>query len=359
MPPLLLFLIGLVVIFSTTSASILDGDQAKSTHHAIIRQFFYFFLALILSFLSYRAGYLRFLKISPFLFWAFVFLLVLTLIPGIGKQVNGARRWIGAQGFYFQPSEFVKVILPSYFIYRLSFLEFGNVSFGSFMKEVFIALIPVILILIEPNNGTAAVLLLSLIVLFYLMKIKAKYWALPLLLTVGCGALFASQLPYVSRRLEAYLHPEKDLQGKGHQPYQAKIAAGSGKLFGKGPGKSLQKLSYLPEAQNDYIAAIFAEEYGFTGITLIIFLYGLIAYFGFEICFQTETLEGYYLSALISFLISFQAFLNLGVVSGILPSTGLNLPFFSQGGTSLMANALCVSLLVSISTRKKEPLLSN
>jgi cell division protein FtsW len=148
------------------------------------------------------------------------------------------------------------------------------------------------------------------------------------------------------------LNPELDLKGKGHQPYQAKIAAGSGQLLGRGPGNSLQKLSYLPEAQNDYIAAIYAEEFGFLGIVTLIVLYMIIAYVGFYIAHICQDRNGLYFATAITFLICFQAFMNLGVVSGLLPSTGLNLPFFSQGGTSLMANIAGLGLLLNIAYQR-------
>jgi cell division protein FtsW len=154
-----------------------------------------------------------------------------------------------------------------------------------------------------------------------------------------------------------YLNPELDIRGRGHQPHQAKIAAGSGKLFGKGPGNSWQKLSYLPEAQNDYIAAIFAEEFGFVGMMGLIFLYMLFALLGFTIAYRCEDLGGLYLGVVVTFLVAFQAFLNLGVVSGILPSTGLNLPFFSQGGSSLIANLMGIGLLQSIAVNNKREFL--
>jgi cell division protein FtsW len=154
---------------------------------------------------------------------------------------------------------------------------------------------------------------------------------------------------HVADRIKVYMNPEYDLKGKGHQPYQAKIAAGSGGLLGKGLGESLQKLEYLPEARSDYIAAIFAEESGFVGMTGLILLYMTIGFCGFSIAQRAKDADGFYVAAIFTFLICFQAFLNLGVVSGLLPSKGTNLPFFSQGGSSLLANmmALCVLLNVA------------
>ena len=160
-------------------------------------------------------------------------------------------------------------------------------------------------------------------------------------------------MPHVSDRIQVYLHPEYDLRGKGHQPYQAKIAAGSGKLWGKGWGESLQKLEYLPEARNDYIAAIFAEETGFVGMTTLILLYMGIGFCGFCIAQKAKDKEGCYTAAIFTFLLCFQAFLNLGVVSGLLPSKGTNLPFFSQGGSSLLVNSMALCVLLNVAHLSK------
>jgi cell division protein FtsW len=160
-------------------------------------------------------------------------------------------------------------------------------------------------------------------------------------------------MPHVSSRIQIYLHPELDLQGKGHQPHQAKIAAGSGGFLGKGLGESMQKLDYLPEARSDYIAAIFAEEFGFVGMAGLIFIYMLIAYIGFKIASQALDIQAFYLVAIFTFLICFQAFLNLGVVSGLLPSKGTNLPFFSQGGSSLLANFIMVCVILNVGHQTK------
>jgi cell division protein FtsW len=343
-----IFVVGLIMIFNTTSAEVLDHALAKSTHQALLKQMLYALGGIALVGIVWFFGYRQLLSWSPYLLAFFSLLLLLTLIPGIGREVNGSRRWIGIAGFSFQPSEFVKYIVPAYFIHFLSQMDGKQLDLRAFLRLIGIAFIPIFLILIEPNNGTAGVIVLTLVVLCILARIQLKFWAFPLLVVGLLGAFSAYQLPYVTARLKVYLNPELDLRGKGHQPYQAKIAAGSGQLWGRGPGNSLQKLSYLPEAQNDYIAAIYAEEFGFVGITLLILLYMIIAYIGFYIAHTTPTKEGFYFAGVVTFLICFQAFMNLGVVSGLLPSTGLNLPFFSQGGTSLMANIMGVGLLMNI-----------
>lgn len=348
MTALTLFTLGLVMIFSTTSAEVLDHTLQKGEHIQLFKQLGYAVLGSLLGWGALKVGWRKLLDWTPALMTLFIFLLAITLIPGIGREVNGSRRWLSLMGLSFQPSEFVKIIVPAFFLFTIEKYTTRRIELKEFLKILFRCLIPIVLILVEPNNGTAMVITAALVVMFFLTNVPFRFWAIPLLIMTLAGGVFASQLPYVTKRLNVYLHPELDLKGKGHQPYQAKIAAGSGGFLGKGPAKSLQKLSYLPEAQNDYIAAIYAEEFGFLGILILIALYMAMAAFGFTVASQAQDTSALALGGVITFLITFQAFLNLGVVSGLLPSTGLNLPLFSQGGTSLMANILGIAILYDI-----------
>lgn len=342
-----LFALGLVMIFNTTSAEVLDRFLDRSTHHALIRQLLYALVGGVGAMGIWFVGYHHLIKLSgPLLLFGTV-LLILVFLPGIGQQINGAHRWINLFGNSFQPSEFVKFLIPLYYIQVVSSQK-APLNLKSFLRLLAILSIPMGLILLEPDNGTVAMIIMALIVLFILTRLKWVYWVLPLIVLCGSGAVVASQMHHVSDRIKVYLNPEYDLKGKGHQPYQAKIAAGSGQLFGRGLGESLQKLEYLPEARSDYIAAIFAEECGFVGISALIGLYMGIAYCGFSIAQRAKDLEGFYVAALFTFFICFQAFLNLGVVSGLLPSKGTNLPFFSQGGSSLLANILVVCVILNV-----------
>lgn len=345
---------GLAMIFNTSSAEVLDLSLRKSTHQALFKQFIFACIGTGLAGLAWKIGYHRWIAFSPYLLGFFTLLLLLTLMPGIGREVNGSKRWIAIGAFSFQPSEFVKYLLPAYMIHYIIAHQRDQIDFKKFIILMVTLLIPLFLILIEPNNGTAGVIGLVILVVCILTRISIKYWAVPTLILIVIGSLFAYHLPYVAARLNVYLHPELDLKGKGHQPYQAKIAAGSGQLFGRGPGNSLQKLSYLPEAQNDYIAAIYAEEFGFIGILCLILSYMMIGTIGFYIAQFSTDLQGFYLASTITFIICFQAFMNLGVVSGLLPSTGLNLPFFSQGGSSLMANIMGIGILLDIGRETKQ-----
>lgn len=343
-----LFMMGLVMIFNTSSAEIIDLNLDRGTHGALLKQLLYAALGGGLGITLYRLGYQSFIQLSPLLLAFFTLLLVLVFVPGIGKAANGSHRWVGVGGFSLQPSEFVKILVPAYFLWTLAGRSGSELTFRDFALFVIQVGVPGVLILVEPNHGSVGVVGVVLVMLFFLSRVRMKFWAAPMLAVLLVGIVAAYHHPYVTARLQVYLHPETDLQGKGHQPYQAKIAAGSGGLWGKGPGQSLQKLSYLPEAQNDYIAAIFAEEFGFLGMLALISSYMAIAYVGFSIALNTPDQVGSYLAASVTFLVCFQAFLNLGVVSGLLPSTGLNLPFFSQGGSSLIANLGGIGLLCSV-----------
>lgn len=347
---LLVFAMGLLMIFNTTSAEVLDRFLDCSWHQAFIKQVLYAMVGVLVALAVWSIGYQHLLKMSGQLLSLFTCLLVLVFVPGVGQKLNGAHRWISLFGNSFQPSEFVKYLIPLYYIHKSGAI----VSLRSFLQVLARVSVPLGLILLEPDNGTVAIILVSLMVLFYLTKLRWTYWVLPLSILILVGGVVASQMPHVADRLRIYSNPEQDLKGKGHQPYQAKIAAGSGRLWGKGMGESVQKLAYLPEARSDYIAAIFAEEVGFIGVTALILVYMLMGFAGLQIAQKTRALEGMYVASLFTFLICFQAFLNLGVVSGLLPSKGTNLPFFSHGGSSLLANMVAVSVILQIGFQRKK-----
>lgn len=343
----LLFVMGLLMVFNTTAAEVLERAMDRDIHYAFIRQLLYAVVGFLCALGVWFVGYQTLLKISGFLLVFFTFLLVLVFLPKVGLQINGAYRWINVFGNSFQPSEFVKYLIPMYYVHKVTTSP-EPMRFSAFLRLMALFSVPMGLILLEPDNGTVFIMGCSLMVLFLLTRLRWTYWLLPFLVAIFMGGLIASQMQHVPDRIRSFMHPESDLLGKGHQPYQSKIAAGSGGLLGKGFGESLQKMNYLPEARSDYIAAIFAEEFGFVGICLMILLYLFIGFLGFSIAMSCKHLPSFYLVSLFVFLICFQAFLNLGVVSGLLPSKGINLPFFSQGGSCLLSHFIVISLILNI-----------
>ncbi|HLB52835.1 MAG TPA: putative peptidoglycan glycosyltransferase FtsW [Chlamydiales bacterium] len=348
-PVAILLTFGLLMIFNTTAAQIIDKSLEVDTHTALFKQLLFGGIGVLLGSIAYALGYENLLRLSrPALIFA-TLLLALLFVPKVGQTINGATRWMNVFGFSFQPSEWVKLLIPPTYLHWA--LKQKEIRFVPFLKILGALSIPIILIFLEPDNGTTAIILFVLFILFFLTSVPLLYWAVPLALFVGSAGAVAYQMPYVQGRIQVYLHPELDLKGKGHQPYQAKIAAGAGGLWGRGLGESLQKLNYLPEARNDYIAAIFAEEMGFIGVLGLIFLYMIFAFGGVCVANRAKDLSGCILAAAFTFLIAIQAFLNLGIVSGLLPSKGMTLPFFSQGGTSLIVNLVLLFLLLDISRK--------
>ena len=345
MAVLLIFCLGTTMVFNITSAETIHKEGIL--YVSAVKQFLFFIFGCLMGWGVYRFGYSRLICYSPWLFWSLIVLLVFVFFPKIGVYTNGAHRWIKLFGISLQPSEFMKIALPLYYLRKNSFFK-GEGTFKQFFLQQPLWFLPIFLIMIEPDNGTAVVLLATLVVLYFLTEVKWYYWIVPILVMFFLGIVVAFSMKHVSDRMYSYFHPEEDLLGKGHQPYQAKIATGSGGLLGRGLGESLQKLHYLPEAKNDYIAAIYAEEFGFLGIFFLIILYLSIAVVCFRISFLAKDIKGYYLGTVLTFVMSLQVFLNLGVVSGLLPSKGSSLPFFSQGGSSLLANMLIVAILMSI-----------
>jgi len=343
---ILIFLVGWVMVFNTSSAEVLHRFLDKDTHFAAIKQLTAGTIGVILGFITYRLGYRWVWKIGPLVFWSCCFLLAIVLIPGVGQLINGARRWVYFAGFSLQPSEIAKYVLPFACVYELS--QVKNLTFALFLQKMVKLCIPVALVLLQPDNASVFVLLMGMGAALFIMRIDLKYWLVPMLAIGLLGIAIASQMPHVPARIRTYLNPEQDLLGKGHQPFQAKIATGSGGLFGRGIGRSLQKLEYLPEAQNDYIAAIYAEEFGFIGVLMLLGTYLVIALCGFRIALFATSRVGFQLAASLLFVFLIQVFLNLGVVCGLVPSTGMNLPFFSQGGTSLIIHGILLGFLMSV-----------
>ena len=342
--------LGLLLIFDTSSADVLDSFSKSSQYYAVIKQSVFVMISLLCAYFVQRVSYKEWIEYSPLLFALTLFLLALTLLPGIGHGTNGARRWIGVGPLSFQASELLKIVSPLFYLYLFRSYQ-PEKGFQEFFKMLLLLITPLPLVFLQPDNGTVVIITSIIMSLLFLTKVRFLYWAVPILALSMVGGIFASQMRHVNDRIQIYLNPELDLLGKGHQPYQAKIAAGSGQLLGKGPGQSLQKLNYLPEANNDYIGAIFAEEYGFVGTLLLILLFIGLATVGFTVALKATDQEAAVLASVITFTITVQAGINLGIVSGMLPSTGTTLPFISAGGSSLLCNSLAAALLFNIANQ--------
>lgn len=280
-------------------------------------------------------------------------LLILVLIPGIGVIRNGSRSWFGVGSFGIQPSEISKIGLIIFVSKYLS-------KHQDDMKNILGYSIPILglvfiffaLILLEPDFGTGAIIVLSLIALIFTSKIKISFFVkLGFLGILGVVGLIIAA-PYRMARILAYLNPWSDPLGSGFQIIQSLYAIGPGGLFGLGLGNSIQKHFYLPEPQTDFIFAIVSEELGFLGIIILTVCYIILFYNVIYVSLSTEDLFGKYLSFGLVIELILQTLLNILVVVGLIPVTGVTLPFLSYGGSSLLVCLVSVGIILNISKDK-------
>ncbi len=281
-------------------------------------------------------------------------LLVLVLIPGVGKVVNGSARWIDLGLFNLQPSELAKVFLVAYLA---AFLERHRDEvkerWSGFIKPMLVIGAAVVLLHFEPDHGAMVILMLTAFSMIFLAGAKFYRFFLMLLACAGAIAYLAIRRSYVIERLSSYLNPwaPENVYGSGYQVTQALIAFGRGEWFGVGLGNSIQKLYFLPEAHNDFVLAIIGEEFGLVGVALVVCLFCILVYQAFAIGQRAEDknkLFCAYFAYGIGLLFAGQALINIGVNINLLPTKGLTLPFLSYGGASLIISCFMVALLVRI-----------
>ena len=281
-----------------------------------------------------------------------ILLLFIVLIPGIGREVNGSRRWLSLGGMTLQVSELAKVatvvFMASYFANNRD--HFGD-DWRDWAKPLGVLLVPLFLLLMEPDFGSLVVLSCTFMAMLFLSGIKLWHYLGLVLAGSSVLVLFAESAPYRMARLSTFLDPWSDQFNSGYQLTQSLIAFGRGEWFGVGLGQSVQKMLYLPEAHTDFVFAIFAEEFGFIGVLCLLGLYVLLVQRIFSLSKRAVTQEYWYGAfVLIGFgcLISGQTLINLVVNAGSLPTKGLTLPFVSYGGSSLMVTCAMVGMMLRI-----------
>jgi cell division protein FtsW len=280
-------------------------------------------------------------------------LLLLVMLPGFGVQVNGARRWFAAGPIQFQPSELMKLALVLYAARYLAEHPKRMRGFRQAVAPIAIVVGPAcLLIVLEPDLGTALVVAFTIVSLLIAAGMPLRYLAMLGLIAVALVGLLVMAQPYQQARLTSFLHPwaSATKAGAGYQAVQGQIALGSGGLVGVGLGRSVQKVFYLPEAQTDFILAVIGEELGVLGIFGVVFLYGMIAYAGLRTARRAVGRYAKLLATGLTSLILCQGILNIFVVLGLAPLTGVPLPFISYAPTNLCVMLACVGLLLNIAT---------
>jgi cell division protein FtsW len=287
--------------------------------------------------------------VTLLLFGSFA-LLVMVLVPGFGVQVNGARRWFAAGPIQFQPSELMKIALVLYSARYLADHPKRMRGFRQAVMPMAIVAVPAsLLIVVEPDLGTALVVAFTITFMLVAAGMPLRYLGILAAIAIGFVLLLAVAQPYQRARLTAFLNPWASKSTAGFQAVQGQIALGSGGLLGVGLGKSVQKIYYLPEAQTDFILAVIGEELGVLGVCGVVFLYGMIAYAGLRTARRAVGRYAKLLATGLTSLILCQGILNIFVVLGLAPLTGVPLPFISYAPTNLCVMLASVGLLLNIS----------
>ncbi len=344
--------IGLVMVFSASSATAYaeHGDIA----YYLKRQLVWLTIGLSAAYLCYRIDYQHLRKAAPYLLVAAIAGLVLVFVPHVGLGVNGGRRWIGTASLSLEPSEFAKIALV---IYLSTMLSARGERITSLGRGLFPLCVPVVimavLVLKEPDMGTASLLLFIAFTLFFAAGARLVHLAAIMLATVPFAALTVLASPYRRARIFAFVDPWKDPLNTGFHIVQSLLALGSGGIFGVGLGASRAKFFYLPEQYTDFIFSVLGEELGLIGTLVVVALFVMLAYRAVRIALAAPDRFGFFLAIGCGAMIAIQAFVNIGVVSSSWPVTGVPLPFISFGGSSLIVNLIAVALIANVGRQRR------
>lgn len=350
---LILLGLGLVMVYSA-SIAIAEADKAvgNNSSYYLVRQAIFLAVSLSAAFVAFNIPVAWWQKMAPYLFLIGLALLVLVLIPGIGRVVGGSRRWLSLFVINLQPSELMKLFAAMYVAdYTVRKAAVMDSFTKGFMPMLAVMLLVGGLLLREPDFGAFAVIAAISISILWLGGINVRiFGGLIVLLVVGFVFLIWSS-PYRLERVIGFMDPWADPYGKGYQLSHALIAFGRGEWFGVGLGASVEKLLYLPEAHTDFLLAVIAEELGFIGVATVVALFAWIVIRAFGIAKEAIENERYFAALLAQGLgvwIGVQGTINMGVNMGLLPTKGLTLPLLSFGGSGILANCIAMAILLRI-----------
>jgi len=340
--------VGVVMVYS--ASAVIAADRFRDPYFFLRKQLFWALLGAAGLWVATRIDYRRLQHwVLPLLIVA-VALLLLVLIPPLGQAINGTRRWIRLGPVSFQPAELAKLALVAYLA---AFLARRKEPLGGFRQGLLpplaVAGVLAALVLAQPDLGTCLTLIALTFALLFLAGGRATYLGLLAASALPLIALAVWMAPYRLRRIMAFVDPWADPRGSGFQIIQSWLALANGGVLGQGIGGSRQKLFYLPEPHTDFIFAVIGEELGLVGATAIVALFAILVWRGFRIGLRAPDPFGAYLALGITLLIATQTLVNLGVVTGLLPTKGLPLPFISFGGSALLVTMLSTGLLLNIS----------
>ena len=356
---LILLLTGMVMVYSA-SIAIAEAGRFTGNHQAyyLVRHGVFLTVGLIAAGFAFQVPLSSWQQFAPWLFVAGFVLLLLVLVPGVGRDVNGARRWLSLGFINLQPSELMKLFAA---IYAADYTV-RKMPHMHDLKKAFLpmagAMVAVgVLLLKEPDFGAFVVIISIAIGILFLGGMRARLFAVLIVVLVAAFAVLIIVSPYRRDRIFGFMDPWSDAYGRGYQLSHALIAFGRGELLGVGLGASVEKLFYLPEAHTDFLLAVIAEELGFVGVVMVIVLFGLVIQRAFVIGRQAVALDRLYAALVaqgIGIWIGVQSFINMGVNTGLLPTKGLTLPLMSFGGSGIVANCVALAILLRVDWENRQ-----
>lgn len=344
---LILLSLGLIMVLSASMPTAYNTN--RDVYYFFKKQLFYAVIGIAVMFITANIDYKKIGKLSPILLAGSIVLLILVLIPGIGRETKDTWRWI-YYPIQFQPSEIAKLAVILFFSYSLSRRKS---RLDSFFKELFpyLLLLGLISYLLsrQPHLSCTIIIILVAAIILFCAGAKIRHFIVLSLPVMAGFAAYISLVPYMLERVQSFIDPFKDPLNKGYQAVQSLYAIGSGGLFGRGLGRSMQKFLYIPEPHNDFIFAVLAEELGFIGVLAVLLLFMILIWRGIKVAMNCRDKMGSLMAIGITSLIGVQSLLNVAVVTASIPPTGVSLPFFSFGGTSLVLFMTEVGILLNIS----------
>ena len=350
---LILLGLGLVMVYSSSVDSAAASKLSNyENYYYLVRQSIYILLGFILGYICFLIPIYFWQRTAPYLFILGLILLIIVLIPGIGREVNGSRRWISLIFFNFQPSEIVKLFTIMYasdYVLRKS-KQMRTIIKG-FLPMLGVIVLTGFLLLLEPDFGALAVITLIAMGILFLGGLTYKiFFSLLIFAPISIYFLIISS-PYRMERIVGFLDPWSDPFGKGYQLTHSLIAFGRGEIFGVGLGGSVEKLQYLPEAHTDFILAVLGEEFGFVGVTLVIILFAYLVLRMFGIAKESIQNKKHFAALMaqgVGLWFGVQGIINMGVNLGLFPTKGLTLPLLSYGGSSILMNMIALAIVLKI-----------
>lgn len=349
-----ILLVGLGITMNYSASAVLAAERYGDNYFFLKRSLVFVMLGFVGLAIAAKFPYGKLRPLVYPILAGAILLMGLVFVPGVGRTVAGATRWIALGGFAFQPSEVAKIAMVIFLAYSLE-KKMPNIrSFGlGFLSHVLFMAVVAGCILYQRDLGAAATIAVITWFMMFVAGVRIPYLAGLASGFALVGWILVAGADYRKRRILAFLNPWGDQYGSGFQIIQSLVAFNEGGWFGQGLGQGQQKLFYLPEAHTDFIFSVVGEELGLVGVILIIGLFCFFCYRGLKIALNAPDLFGRYLAIGCTFLIGLEAVLNMGVVMGMLPTKGLTLPFISYGGSSLVASLVAVGMLLNISTYRR------